>query len=127
MADSSKSVSHLYYHRYGENCSADLVSRKLLSDLARHCKRFEIGTDIIVPEKYTADGFSEALREPLIIGTVLAEELAFLESHSSLLLKTKKTIAYFKQVGKLVLDITNQMSDRKPALFHEIRRPRRII
>ena len=125
--DLAKMVSYFIFHRYGEHFPARIVDSKLLSNLASRCQRFEIGADVRVPERYTADGFSESLRLPLNVGTVLAEELAFLETHSSLLSKTRRTVSYFKQRGKLILDVTNHMRDRKPAAFSRLRGPRWII
>jgi len=52
-----------------------------------------------------------------LVKKIIIEEYSFLREHSFLLLRTKKTISYFKKFGIATLDTGNSLIKKKKELF----------
>jgi hypothetical protein len=64
---------------------------------------------------------------PLEIQEILADELSFLRRKSSLLLRFRRTLDYFKRAGIIMIDLANTAKDKKEEIFNKIRGPRWLI
>jgi hypothetical protein len=58
---------------------------------------------------------------------ILLEEYSFLKRYSALLLRFKRTIHYFKELGISTLDVTNKVKDQKENIFRIARGLRWIV
>jgi hypothetical protein len=69
----------------------------------------------------------ERLALPRNVKEILLEEYSFLKRHSALLLRFRRTIQHFKNLGVSTLDVTNKLKDHKENIFWRVRGLRWIV
>jgi hypothetical protein len=63
----------------------------------------------------------EKIHLPAEVQRILVDEYSFLRERSSLLLRYKRTVNYFKRIGMPIIDMANLLKDKKEEIFHRIR------
>lgn len=58
---------------------------------------------------------------PLEVQQILIDELSFLIRSSSLLLRFRRTLDYFRRAGIIIIDLANTAKDKKERIFHKIK------
>ena len=65
--------------------------------------------------------YFERIRVPPEVLEILLQEFSFLKEHSSLLMRTKRTLSYFKRAGFVIIDAANRLKDYKRRVFYRLR------
>jgi hypothetical protein len=63
----------------------------------------------------------EKIHLPAEVQRILVDEYSFLRERSSLLLRYRRTLNYFKRAGLPIIDMANLLKDKKEEIFHRIR------
>jgi len=82
---------------------------EIIMGLARYQYERENVEEIIYP--------LERLALPRNVKDILLEEYSFLKRHSALLLRFRRTIQHFKNLGVSTIDVTNKLKDHKENIF----------
>ncbi len=99
----------------------------------RRLKRFEIDFEVVYQFTKIAKPY-ESLPEhrkqiepylkvslPPEVRNILIEELSFLMGKSSLLLRFRRTLHYFKRMGIIIVDLSSTLIEEKEKIFKRIR------
>jgi hypothetical protein len=69
----------------------------------------------------------EKIHLPAEVQRILVDEYSFLRERSSLLLRYRRTVNYFRRAGLPIIDMTNLLKDKKEEIFHKIRGLRWLV
>jgi len=87
----------------------------------------------IVIYKYRKENVEEIISSlervdlPEYVKGILLEEYSFLKEHSALLLRFRRTVQHFRNLGVSTLDTANKLKDKKEQVFEQIRGPRWVV